>query len=184
MHKHTLVIKYPLWTEATTSVAFTDSMENPFNMFSMEQALSRIEEDVVLARTQSMERGGDGEAFLSNWSFTKPRQDVYALDVAVRIEYEHATSDDVQFRPLTVSGYKELRLRELYATGIPTEVCSHAEVELDESFVRQVNQLEGYAQSSWSGADPEPYCARKWEEALDLCKTDLEKEYVNSRSWM
>ena len=183
MYKHTLSTKYQSWTEASKEVVINNSETNPFHLFDINNEMKRIQEDVELAKKQSLERGGDGEIFKSNWSFTRTAAQVEAiksLGIDIVIEMEYGFCDSIQFRTCTVSGYK--RIKE-YEIVIPEQLYTIEQIEINPNIQEQIDSLEKRAQWLWDTYDPEPAIGRLYEKALGLCKTDAERDYVKSRAW-
>jgi hypothetical protein len=174
-----------MWSTASTEVVINELQNNPFRMFSLEAAMATLEERVALAVEQSLERGGDGEAFLSNWVFQGTEEEINILtSLGIELVVEHKFEATIHFKPKTIIDFKRFKEHRLYTTEIPTQEYSCIGIELDEDFIKEVDRLEARAQDLWGFCDPEGACARLWTRAQAMCSTSIEREYVDSRNWM
>jgi hypothetical protein len=183
MYKHTLITKYPHWTETSSSIAITATDDNPFSLFNLKKELEKIQADVDMVIKQSLNNGGDGKTFLSNWYFG---MNTTKLDIlrskGINLTVTYKNNDDVTVQPVTVDDFKLMREHDL-CDNIPMQQYTCTDVTIDSAFVKQVDKLEAKAHAAWSRSDAEDYCCTLAAKAEALCKTDLEREYVHSRSW-
>jgi hypothetical protein len=161
----------------------TETDDNPFSLFNLEKELVKIQVDVDMVIKQSLKNGGDGNVFLSNWYFG---MDTNKLDMlrskGVNLIVTSKDGDSVTVQPATVSDFKQMKEYEL-CSNIPIQQYICEEINLDPAFVAKVNKLEARAHAQWASSNPEDYCLMLAKKAEKLCKTDLEKQYVDSRSW-